>query len=590
MTAQQVCDALAYDRGIPGTSLHMIRLDREVLDALEARCKRIRRTVKRICPISKPLEWRYEPAGTADTIHTTSVSSAAKVTATKKLVAHLVEHPLDSRLKALERVHDTVSAPSRGRGRGRGRGQGGRGRGRPAAAAASPPAPAGVYAPPGPLQQSRADETAALKALEPGEGGRLLLQFGNGLWYGGQVIAYRSGDPSGVRFPNDRRVLFDDGDVEVVDLSFCRVAPRGSGPQSDQAEASDEEDQSSDEEEDEQEQQGSASAPADGSDGSSESEDDWDSDSEEVCTLPITKTRVMRVVKMVRAGTKRKVNDSPDEEDEEAEGDEEDEDEDEDEGDGTKRRDVRSLAIQHFREQVANNNIQPITPAAHSIKGLVTADGGCRWGPHRQGGGRVGTSRQTGAAARASAPRVHSGWSKRAKHGQGFGVRYMNRGESRAEVTKMFKIGMKVKARRKGPGEMLEVVERLHPDRYDLPSLEEVSQLVAKLHSSGLPKAGGAGRRGGRTTEEKFPVPIGALRAEFVSRRDAGMGMTARQAVEWMTRSGGHADGGEWPEGGPSEKQVLGVVRKWRKQPAAAVQTADGGGSESDDDDAGEWE
>ena len=57
-----------------------------------------------------------------------------------------------------------------------------------------------------------------------------------------------------------------------------------------------------------------------------------------------------------------------------------------------------------------------------------------------------------------------------------------------------------------------------------------------------------------------------------------------------MTRPGGHADGGEWPEGGPSETQVLGVVRKWRKQPAAAVQTADGGGSESDDDDAGEWE
>ena len=99
MTAQQVCDALAYDRGIPGTSLHMIRLEREALDALEARCKRIRRTVKRICPVSKPLEWRYEPAGTADTIHATSVSSAAKVTATKKLVAHLAEHPLDSRLR-----------------------------------------------------------------------------------------------------------------------------------------------------------------------------------------------------------------------------------------------------------------------------------------------------------------------------------------------------------------------------------------------------------------------------------------------------------------------------------------------------------
>ena len=112
-------------------------------------------------------------------------------------------------------------------------------------------------------------------------------------------------------------------------------------------------------------------------------------------------------------------------------------------------------------------------------------------------------------------PRLQSGFGKRSKHGQGFGVRYMKRGIAKKAVISMFKKGAKVKAKRKGPAEMLEAIRRKHPRQYDLPSLEEVSQLVAKLSHSGLPKPGGAGRRGGRTMEERFPTELGALRVEF---------------------------------------------------------------------------
>ena len=131
---------------------------------------------------------------------------------------------------------------------------------------------------------------------------------------------------------------------------------------------------------------------------------------------------------------------------------------------------------------------------------------------------------------------------------------------------------------------------RKDPRQYDLPSLEEVSQLVAKLSHSGLPKPGGAGRRGGRTMEERFPTELGALRVEFDRRAEGdGQGMTAKDAVEWMTRCGGYASRGAWPTGGLTEEQVKRVVSRWRKQPAAAVRSADDG---SDDEDEGalDWE
>ena len=166
----------------------------------------------------------------------------------------------------------------------------------------------------------------------------------------------------------------------------------------------------------------------------------------------------------------------------------------------------------------------------------------------------------------------------------------MKRGIAKGAVISMFKKGMQVKAKRKGPAEMLEAIRRKHPRQYDLPSLEEVSQLVAKLSQSGLPKPGGAGRRGGRTMEERFPTELGALRVEFDRRAEGdGRGMTAKDAVEWMTRRGGYASMGAWPAGGLTEQQVKRVVSRWRKQPAAAVRSADDG---SDDEDEGalDWE
>ena len=124
--------------------------------------------------------------------------------------------------------------------------------------------------------------------------------------------------------------------------------------------------------------------------------------------------------------------------------------------------------------------------------------------------------------------------------------------------------------------------------QYDLPSLEEVSQLVAKLSHSGLPKLGGAGRRGQRTMEERFPTELGALRVEFDRHAEGdGQGMTAKDAVEWMTRRGGYASAGALPAGGLTEEQVKRVVSRWRKQPAAAVRSVEDGSDDDDDARAG---
>ena len=90
--------------------------------------------------------------------------------------------------------------------------------------------------------------------------------------------------------------------------------------------------------------------------------------------------------------------------------------------------------------------------------------------------------------------------------------------------------------------------------------------------------------------EERFPTELGALRVEFDRRaKGDGRGMTAKDAVEWMTRCGGYASRGAWPTGGLTEEQVKRVVSRWRKQPAAAVRSADDG---SDDEDEGalDWE
>ena len=87
--------------------------------------------------------------------------------------------------------------------------------------------------------------------MEPGEGKRLCLKFNNGVWYAGEVIAYDDGDPSGVRFPDRRRVHFDDGDEHVVFLSKCRV-PGSAAEEEQEAEGEEEEPSESEEEEEEQ--------------------------------------------------------------------------------------------------------------------------------------------------------------------------------------------------------------------------------------------------------------------------------------------------------------------------------------------------
>ena len=242
-------------------------------------------------------------------------------------------------------------------------------------------------------------------------------------------------------------------------------------------------------------------------------------------------------------------------------GEEEDDDDDDDEQGGEvthKRKDVVRCCIRRFREQVESNAIAPVTPATQSIKGLIS--------------GRNRTR-----------PRLPAGWARRAKHGKGFGVRYMkvDGGRYLKMVRKMFRKGVKRKGEKMAPAQMLERIVHKFPRQYDLPSLEEVSQAVAAIAQEGkggAAKGAAAGGRGRPALADVFPAEIGALRAQFEA---VGGKLMPAAAVAWMESAGRPAARG-WPEG-LSSKAVRALVSKWRR-----AAKADGEGSESESDGEGE--
>ena len=263
-----------------------------------------------------------------------------------------------------------------------------------------------------------------------------------------------------------------------------------------------------------------------------------------------TQTRVMRTVAMQTEGTKREMDDGEEEDD--------DDDHEEQGGEGThQRKDVVSCCIRRFREQVESNAIAPVTPATQSIKGLISGRNRAR-------------------------PRLPAGWARRAKHGKGFGVRYMKTGDGvyMKMIRKMFRTGVKRSGEKMGPAQMLERIVRKFPKRYDLPSMEEVSQAVSAINQGGTGGAatGAAGGRGRPALAERFPTEIGALDAQF---KAVGGKLMPAAAVAWMESAGRPAARG-WPEG-LSSKAVRALVSKWRR-----AAKADGEGSESESDGEGE--
>ena len=120
LTPRQVCDAMAYKGGIPGTSVSLLHLDREHLDGLYERVDKLSYVVGQIFTAASPLEVRYSQSPTApDTLHGTSKSPAARVTPnqgrqSKRLVAYLAAHPLRLSLPFFQALHEYVHELHRG--------------------------------------------------------------------------------------------------------------------------------------------------------------------------------------------------------------------------------------------------------------------------------------------------------------------------------------------------------------------------------------------------------------------------------------------------------------------------------------------
>jgi hypothetical protein len=202
--------------------------------------------------------------------------------------------------------------------------------------------------------------------------------------------------------------------------------------------------------------------------------------------------------------------------------------------------------------QVQMDAISVVTPATQSIQKLVSKRGKFR---------------------------LAAGWARRAKHGKGFGVRYMKKGPYMGMIRKMFRRGEKKKGEKMGPAQMLERIMKKHPKEYAVPSLEEVSQAVSKIAQDA--KSGTAGEAGGRgrpALSAQFPAAIAALQVEF-DRLDGALLPAA--GVAWMTAAPSWAAA---KAQGLTEAAVRRQISGWRRKRKAARQGVEDSDSDDDND------
>ena len=100
-----------------------------------------------------------------------------------------------------------------------------------------------------------------------------------------------------------------------------------------------------------------------------------------------------------------------------------------------------------------------------------------------------------------SAPELKFGWARRPAHGEGKGATYMS-DEFATVVEKLFECGEKKKGCKYSPHQMHAELLRRFPDRFDIPSVIEISAAVSNLvQNKNRPSAvstGASGDRGGR--------------------------------------------------------------------------------------------
>lgn len=202
-TANQICDALEYKGGIPGSSLTCLRLDREKLTALENRVKAVKFAAERVFTVNQCLEVRFTIADEPDTMHATSYSPPAKVLQnagqqSKRLVAHLQAHTVRLKLAYLEALQHAAKTKPVARAEGvskRQRTGQHTARSRPS----RPSQPQGTSE----MTPATPGETDRIRSLVPGAAeSQIRMQWsirGRWVFYAGTVEGWHTGDLTGKR-------------------------------------------------------------------------------------------------------------------------------------------------------------------------------------------------------------------------------------------------------------------------------------------------------------------------------------------------------------------------------------------------------
>lgn len=208
-----------------------------------------------------------------------------------------------------------------------------------------------------------------------------------------------------------------------------------------------------------------------------------------------------------------------------SEEDDDDVDDSDDEDTAPKKMDVLSIAVREFLVLVDQPETGIATPDTQTISQLLPDN------PRR------------------SVLSWASGWAERPAHGHTKGKTYMC-GEFEQVVKKLFNRGEKKKGCKYSPHQIHSELESRFPDRFDVPSVTEISGAVANLvqkkktgSTSGNAAAGGG--RGRMSTEGKYPEVFAPLWAEW----RAGWHLSPKEACSWLAQHKPGQLAGNWPVG-----------------------------------------
>jgi hypothetical protein len=172
------------------------------------------------------------------------------------------------------------------------------------------------------------------------------------------------------------------------------------------------------------------------------------------------------------------------------------------------------------------------------------------------------------------------GWAWRPDQGKTKGATYYA-DEFAAVVAELFDVGEEKKGCKYAPHQMHSEILARFPDRYDIPSVTEisggVSLLVTRRKLGKVSVAKGTGKRGARLIEDKTPDVFGPLREQFDMVWDqTDKAMTPSAAMRWLTSKKPGTVDGNWPAAlawpGKMEQNMKTVLKRWvaaKKQPAA---------------------